>query len=985
MIKILSPTLLLLLFACGEGGGSSDNNKLDISTISDHSLPFDLGDLSSAPLDVQFQEQPSQDEGFRDRLLPDAALPWPEHCPIEAPPPEWLEQKEQGGDIRCADQVLEIRAYAEGIIQLRYHPPEIEPPRSWVVKPPLIPPEFWMGAQGGRALLCTQEWVLGVDQHCHLKASDREGPLVEDGEAGGWRSEPEGFLLQRESPLDEVFYGFGERNGPLQRRGQRMIFWNTDAYDTEHGGFGPDQDPLYLSIPFFIGLRKGRAYGVFSDHSPWLSIDMAASDPERYQIQGRGASLEQYLIAGPKMSEVLRRYAEISGKMELPPRWALGYHQCRWGYESAQRVLEIAQELRARQIPADGLWLDIQHMEGFRTFSWGPSFSDPQSLIQGLDELGFKLTLIADPGIKVDANWPLFQEAQERGLFMRWPDGRLYEGIAWPGPSAFPDFSLAEARDWWAEQIAGHARLGVRGIWLDVNEPTIFPEGGAGTTPPDELLLAGGSLGELHNLYALLQAQATQEGLLRGAPGHRPFILSRAGYSGIQSYAAIWTGDAPSSWESLRQVLPMLLNMGLSGIPWVGSDVGGYSGHASPKLFARWMALGSLSPFFRGHVTQGVPGQEPWMFGQEVEDISRSLIQQRYRLLPYLYTLFAEAHEHGAPILRPLIYHFQEESELQELEDQALLGPSLLLAPALEEGNESREILLPPGRWLGFRSGALFEGRFERRLKLADLPLFLREGAIIPQAPFSQRADEPISALWLDLYPGVGPSEFLYYEDEGEGFGYREGEDYRVRYQLSPQVWGAVLQASASEGRWHPPPRPFKLRFRPVDHPPEAVLLDGVALEAQGSLRLEAPGFHWDREDRSLWVALPRESDFLLQAHYNPALEDRAQVQLFLSVQVPPGTPQDQPIYFAGDPNAWEGIPLEWVAEDRAEGLISVPRGAWFEYKYHRGDWDTVEKWPHCEEAQNRYGFGSAAPRRDRVFGWRDWCDSKARRGPQAP
>lgn len=943
------------------------------------------------PRDASADESPPDDVASDTPTMTDRPAP---RCDL-APLPAWA--RTDGAPHRVvltgSRGRLRVEALADGVMRLRYEPADEAPATrpSWaIVAPPSPATDVVTGSSGDRAVVCTDALRVEVSpDSLRVRVTDAAGmTLLEDPTDGGWQSTAQGVSVTRRAPEGERYFGLGEKTGPLDHRGRRFVFWNTDAYDTMHGGFAPDADPLYASVPLVLGLRGGTAWGVFTDNTHRLEIDLARASPNAWTVRATGGAIDQYVIAGPALRDVVRRYTALTGRIPMPPRWALGYHQSRWGYSPSARVEEIAREFRTRRIPADGIWLDIQHMRGFRTFTWEPTnFADPAGLVTRLSAQGFKLTVIADPGIKQDTAWDVYNSGVTENVFHRHPDGSLAIGAAWPGASAFPDFTLPAGRAWWSRHVGTLASLGVRGVWLDVNEPTTFPEGGGGATLPDTVRAHGEgtptTLAEVHNVYAMGETRATWEGLRSRSPERRPFVLTRAGYAGIQRYAAMWTGDAPSTWWSLRQSLPMLLGMGVSGLSFVGSDVGGYSGRATPELFARWMALGVISPFFRGHVTQGVNDQEPWAFGQEVEDISRAFLQERYRLIPYLYSLFDESRRTGAPILRPLVYEFQGESAIAATDDEAMLGPWLLAAPVLTEGATRRPVTLPAGRWYEYSSGAVYEGptTIDLEVTRAALALYVREGAILPRGPVRQFTDDgTAAALDLDVYPSARASRFTLYEDAGDGFAHEQDGYSRVTYTLAQTADGATLRASRREGSWTPPARPLTVRVHRVDHLPTGVTLGGRALTRVMSLDAltgAGEGWFWDEHDLALVVKTRDSDDFELVFRYDTTLTaPRPTVDVMFVVRVPDGTPRDRMVHVALSSRGWQHIPLAWgPAPGTASGRIAVPRGEWFFYKYTRGDWATVEKWAGCVEATNRYGFGSAHPdRADSVATWADRC-----------
>lgn len=897
--------------------------------------------------------------------------------------------------VECAGVSLQATAHDQGAMRLRYvatGEPAPTRPSYAVVSSPSSTLAVAVGADATTARVCTGELLVEIDRaSCRARVIAADGTAISDDPYRGGFSLGGGLgegsrSLVRVANAGERFYGFGERTGALDKRGEVMTFWNTDAYVPEHGGYPPDADPLYQSIPFFVALRDGSAYGVLLDNTHRLSFDMGATNPDTYVLTAAGGVMDEWIVAGPSMREVSARYATLTGAATLPPKWSLGYHQSRWGYPDASTILAVADELRARELPADGVWLDIQHMDGFRSFTWDPAtFGDPSALVAALDARGMKAVAIIDPGIKVDTSWDVYTTLRDDGLFLE-QDGAPYVGQVWPGDASFPDFSNPAMRDAWGTFLPRIVDHGVRGLWIDMNEPSDFM--GPGGTVPNDLVAAGDgastTMAEMHNVYGHNEARATFDGMLAADPDRRPFVLSRAGYAGIQRYAAVWTGDAPSTWPTLRTTLPMLLGMGLSGVPFVGSDVGGYSGGASPELFARWMQLGSVSPFFRGHVVNTSAPQEPWQFGTEVEDISRSAMTARYELLPTLYSLFDEARRTGAPILRPLVFEHQDDPATYTIDDQAMIGSGLMIAPVLDEGATSRAVYFPEGRWFEVRSGAAYEGPATETidLRLGALPMFAREGAIVARGPASQFVDEaPLAPLYLDVYPGESPSSFTLYEDDGDSLAYAAGAFSRVTYTLEPTATGAVLSATRREGSYLPPSRTVVVRVRRVDHGAEGVLLDGALLSEHAdmdALTAAGQGFFWDERDLSLVVAFQDEPGIMLELVYDRELiELRPPVEMQFRVTVPQGTAAVPPIHIASSANAWVHAPLAWgPGPNEATGTLVVPRGEWIEYKYTRGDWTTVEKWPGCLEATNRYELGAAHPVKiDTVFAWADLCD----------
>ena len=914
-------------------------------------------------------------------------------CGGGTPLPAWATFDGATLTARCATTDLRATALDDGALRLRYLASGAAVPatRSWAVVDGTAARAASASGDGDGAVLCGDGITVRVAAStCRVTVTDGAGHvLVDDGADGGWSEAGGGIDVQvrvvRATPPTERFYGLGERSGRLARRGTYDVFWGTDQYDSRYGGVAPGADPLYASIPVYVGVRDGTAYGVFTDVPRRLEVDAAARDPSHLTVAAAGTEIDQYVFAGPRMADVLRRYGRLTGTAPTPPRWALGYHQCRWGYADAARVEEVATQFRNRAIPVDAIWLDIQHMDGFRTFTWDPAhFADPAAMTRSLAAMNVHTVVIADPGLKVDDAWSVYRDGVAGGHFLHDATGALWTGVVWPGRAAFPDFTRGATRAWWGGLVGGLAAVGVDGVWLDVNEPTLFPEGGGGTLPgaiPVDGDGVAATLADAHNVYALEEARATREGLQRAHASQRPFVLTRAGYAGIQRYAAMWTGDAPSTWPSLRQQLPTMLNLGLSGMPFVGSDVGGYSGHATPELFARWVEVGSISPFFRGHVTQGVPDQEPWAFGTEVEDISRTQIDARMRRMPYLEALFAEAQATGAPVLRPLAFHF-DDAESADVDDEAMLGPWLLVAPVLDEGATTRRVHLPPGRWFEEQSGAIWDGPADLDLDvtLAALPTFVREGAIVPSGPVQQSAGtwaRSGAPLELDVYPVATETSFTVLDDLPDG----AVDTARSRATLRTVRTASGMSLTAQvDGDGANLARSLTVRVHRVDVRPTAAMRAGATVAALDDAAWRAgtaPGWWWDANDRTAHVRGLGWSDLPLSVTYDLAVAElRPSVDVTLDVTVPDGTSRAAPVYVATSANGWTQHALAWdAATGHAHGVVTVPRGQWFFYKYTRGGWDTVERYPDCSEASNRYGFGAANPvRADRVWTWRDRC-----------
>ncbi|MFN5046682.1 TIM-barrel domain-containing protein, partial [Roseateles sp.] len=590
-------------------------------------------------------------------------------------------------------------------------------------------------------------------------------------------------------------YGFGEKALPLSRHQQHLVMWNADVPD-----YAPGHDPSYQAIPFFIALHQGLSHGVFLNNSSRSWFDMGKTEPQRWRFGAARGELDYFVFTGgPERSpaRVLQDYTALTGRGPLPPLWALGYQQSRWSYKTQDEVLRVAREFRQRQIPADVLYLDIDHMDGFRVFTWNPgTFPQPREMLGQLHAQGFRAVTIVDPGIKRDEGFAIYRSGRAAGVFMRGADGQELHAKVWPGICAFPDFTSPAARDWFGQLHAAPLELGVDGFWNDMNEPGVFaPDGfsqpeislGPQKTLPLDARHAGdgrpGDHARYHNIYGLQMARASFEGLRRLRPEQRPMVLTRAGAAGVQRYAAVWTGDNSPSWTHLALTIPMLSNLSISGVPFVGADVGGFMGSPSAELHSRWLQAAVLTPFFRTHSNDVSAPREPWAFGPEFERINRATIELRYRLLPYLYSLFEENERSGLPPLRPLWFNFPRDVRASLVDDQFLLGRDLLVAPVLREGERQRRVYFPAGEaWLDWWTGRRFEGGSEATVAapLDRLPLFIRVGAAVPtQAPPQHTGEMRAAPLALTVaWGGSGRSEV--FQDAGEGYGYRQGMARRI-------------------------------------------------------------------------------------------------------------------------------------------------------------------------------------------------------------
>lgn len=561
-------------------------------------------------------------------------------------------------------------------------------------------------------------------------------------------------------------YGTGEVTGSLRRNDTEVELWNTDNYGyTKAGG-----KRLYQSHPWIMGVRSdGSAFGILADNTWKQSFNL--KNP--ITIISDGPPFRVIVIEKESPQELVKALAELTGKIELPPLWALGYQQCKFSYFPDSKVKEIAYEFRKRNIPCDVIWMDIDYMQSFKVFTFNPGyFPDPAGLNDYLHSIDFKSVWMIDPGIKKEQGYFVYEQGTANDLWVHTDSNSVFTGSVWPGQCVFPDFTMPETGKWWGTLYNDFIRTGIDGVWNDMNEPSVF-DGPGGTMPEDNMHRGGGDLQpgphlRYHNIYGMLMVKASRDGIMKVNPDKRPFVLSRSNFLGGQKYAATWTGDNQATWEHFKMATPMVLNLGLSGQPFAGPDLGGYSGKTDTTLFAYWIASGAFYPFCRSHSEQGKNGHEPWAFGKEVENVSRTALERRYGLLPYLYTLFRESSQTGLPVMRPVFFADITDKALRSEEQAFMWGDDLLIIPKWAENPR-----LPQGIWntVTILGDGVENDGYQPELKQ-------RGGSVIPVGPVIQSTEEfrTDSLTLLVCLDKENMATGTLYVDKGEGFDYRNGD-----------------------------------------------------------------------------------------------------------------------------------------------------------------------------------------------------------------
>jgi alpha-glucosidase len=789
-----------------------------------------------------------------------------------------------GLEVTSGSTVEQIVALRDDVVRVRIGVAgQLPEDASWAVLPEARTSSASITADDSAesAGFCTRLICARVERtSLRLRITDKQGNVLQE-DATTWPTESNGkaFRIYKRMPADEHYYGLGDKVGPLDRRNQSFTLWNSDAYKFEES-----TDPIYKSIPFFLTLRQGRSIGVLLDNTWRSSFDFGKLTRDTYSFGAEGGPIDYYVLYGPEPKQVLSTYAWLTGYTPLPPQWTLGYQQSRYSYESESRVREIVDTLRKHRIPTDAIYLDIEFQEKNRPFTVNttafPSFA---KMLADLKQQQFHVVAITDLHIASvpDSNYEPYNSGRAGDHFVKNPDGSIYVGQVWPGASVFPDFSQQRSREWWGGLYKGLLNDGAAGFWNDMNEPSVF-DGPGGTMPDntkhriDEPGFAGRTAdhAEMHNVYGMLNSRATFEGLMKLAPNMRPFVLTRATYAGGHRYAATWTGDNSSTWNHLRLTMPMLLNLGLSGFGLTGADVGGFVGTPQPELLTKWMEVAAFQPIDRNHTDKASAAQEPWANGPEHEGIRRRYIEERYRLMPYIYTTAEEMSRTGVPMMRPIFLEYPKVPSEVPVDlmygSSFLLGSDLLVAPAPSPDKLDRyPVLFPTDEWYDYWTGSRVAFNPVPPMPnravvpslmiaptLADLPVFVRGGAIIPIQPLTQSTeDTPKGPLTLRVYPGSQCKGSLYMDD-GKSLKYKQGEFLRMQFTCDAKADSIKVNISGHEGRYTPWWKQLRLEVFGVNAAEPRVSVNGQKASATLNSNAKALTFEIDDSGRGAEIEI---------------------------------------------------------------------------------------------------------------------------------
>ncbi|BDS18057.1 glycoside hydrolase family 31 protein [Clostridium perfringens] len=604
---------------------------------------------------------------------------------------------------------------------------------------------------------------------------DLEGNIINEDFQPSFKDEEGNVYISKVNDC-LAYYGLGEKGGDLNKKGCYTENFNTDDPETDD-----DSITYYKTIPFYVALKEEATYGIFFDNSFRSYFDMGKEMGDRIFFGAIGGQIQYYFIPGENIKEVVKNYTALTGRMEMPPLWSLGYQQCRFSYFSQEEVRELVKTFEEKDIPLDVVYLDIDYMDGFRVMTFKtPNFDDAAGLISDLKEKGIRTITIIDPGVKVDEEYDVFKRGKEGNHFTKKLDGEMFIGAVWPGDSAFPDFSNNDCREWWKSELKKFiSEHGMDGIWNDMNEPCVFNNDHKTML---ETCLHNSDNGviehkEFHNRYGFEMSRCSKEAQEELHPNERGFSMTRATYAGGQRYSSVWTGDNMSLWSQMRMSISMNANLGISGFSFVGNDVSGFGLDSSEELFIRWMEMGTFIPIFRNHSNMYTRRQEPWAFGPRAEKIAKKSIELRYELLPYIYDLYYISHKEGLPIFRPMIMEYEKDMNLLNMREQFMLGENMIVAPVLYEGERSKTVYLPKGIWFNYFTMEKLQGGkwYKLPCELDEILVFVKEGAIIPtyNKKFRNVKERPKNIL-LKVF-GENAKGF-HYNDDGHTMEYLEGK-----------------------------------------------------------------------------------------------------------------------------------------------------------------------------------------------------------------
>jgi len=682
---------------------------------------------------------------------------------------------------KTATAIFDVRIYNDNIIRVRVSQHKALNNFSYALQDTSIPSFANVAIQtaGKTITLVTAAVITEIETEPHLRFTfkDKGGNIINEDVAGqGFGTSFLGDKVSTYKKLQdgERFVGLGEVLGNLDKRGQGFTLNNTDNYK-----YGDPRVSMYGSVPFFMGMHHQKIYGFFYNNSYKTFFNFGLSTPYYYSITAEGGDADYFFIYDSTPAKILQHYTSLTGRMQLPPEWSIGYHQSRCSYYPQSKVLDIAEMFRSKNIPLDCMVLDADYLHEYEPFRMNTGrFPNMPAMALELKNMGIELTASVNPGIKIDSTYDASADAAKAGVLLKYSDGSDFISDIPPSRNRFPDFTMPKGRSWWIDKMKFLPDNGVHGYWNDMNEPAV-----SGSYVPDNVVFDfdghKATAAEAKNVYGMQMARSSYESAVKYGEGRRPFVLTRSFFAGVQRYSAVWSGDNMATNEGLLSGILLNSQLGLSGIPFAGPDLGGYIGDGNKDLFRRWIQAGIFSPFVRNHREFFGAANEPWVYGEETEAVSKTNIQFRYRLMPYVYSNFYEASQTGMPIARSLCINYPYNDRVYDAgyQYEFTFGDALLVIP-VTPADKYKKVLLPNDTWYDVYTDEKIEGNREtvQELQSWKIPVFVKASSIIPmQSLIQSTKQKPTDTLYLHIYNGTQPNTFTYYEDDGSTMAYKQG------------------------------------------------------------------------------------------------------------------------------------------------------------------------------------------------------------------
>lgn len=571
-------------------------------------------------------------------------------------------------------------------------------------------------------------------------------------------------IINKKLNKDTSIYGLGDKASSfLNKVGYEYIQYNTDDPSAHNENY----KSLYKSINFILVNESKEYYGIFYPSTYKSIFNLGAYSSSFYYIASYSDNYDYYLFLADNPTSIISAYSSLVGRPLLPSLKMLGNQQSRWSYANREEVLEVAANYVKNNLPLDYIHLDIDYMENYKVYTVSDvKFKDFDKMIMDLKEMGIDLVTIIDPAVKVEDNYKIYEHLKDINGFAKL-NNKDYINKVWPGDSCYPNYFLKKVRNYLKEETKELLKLGITGIWTDMNEPASFN----GPLPKDVMFKQDDNKikyhDELHNLYGDYMARTISSSF--DDLNLRRYVITRACFATTNQYSICWNGDNQSLWHHLEASLPQIMSMNICAFPFDGVDIGGFGGECNKELLIRWIEANFLSPFLRNHSSLNTRAQEPYSFDTETTNIYRKYLRIRYDLIPYLYDSLVRSHIVGIPSIKPLFIDYPLDSKCFNISDQILVGDSLLLAPILKNKTTKRIVYLPKGKWINYFTSKIYKGNKEYIFdsKLDETLLFIKHNSILVEYEnLNHLNKEEIDTLVIKIY-GNSIKAYINYEDDG--------------------------------------------------------------------------------------------------------------------------------------------------------------------------------------------------------------------------